>query len=415
MLINTTLTTLSKKFNIDLHYFAKGGFWLSLAQVIAIIGALSVSVVFANTLAEEDYGVYRYLIGIGALLTSFSLTGMSQSILQAAAKKYVGFFNYGIKVSHIYSIGIVFAGFIGSIYYFYNENQVLALGCIIIAVFQPLLNTYQQISSYLTGNKQFRESTIFQVIKTIFVTFICIGTILITQNVLVLLLAYVTSHTLAHFFGYIYFRPREEGILTEEVRKKYLQYSKSTSLRNIISNIAYRLDTIIVFQQLGAAELAMYTIANMLPEQIKGSFKNLVALLVPKYVLHENIESIKKSVPRRSFQLFLLLSGITLLYVLLAPFVYQLLFPKYESAVFLSQIVALSFPAMTALIPLSALQAHTEEKKLNSLNTQISILTIILTLGLTLSHGLIGAICARVISRYINLVLSYYHFFIKKF
>jgi O-antigen/teichoic acid export membrane protein len=99
-----------------------------------------------------------------------------------------------------------------------------------------------------------------------------------------------------------------------------------------------------------------------------------------------------------------------IVYIVLSSHLYKILFPKYHEAVILSQIVALSFPAMTALIPLSALQAHTKESELNKLNTSSSLLTIVITTLFTIFFGLVGAVAARVLSRYITLLLTYYYF-----
>lgn len=410
-MIDSLLTILSKKLKIDLHYYAKGGFWLSLMQAITVLGSLIVSVVLANMLDEAEYGVYRYIIGIGILLTSFSLTGMGQSIFQTASKGYSGFYTLGLRKSLIYSVGITITGIIGTIYYYFQNNIELAIGCLLIALFQPLLNTFQQIFPFLQGEQKFLESTILQGVKTVIVTVVTVATVLITKDAIWLVLVYLLLHTSTNFLVHLFFRPKKDLPVEEEVRTRYMNYAWNSSVRGIIGNIAFRIDSIIVFQQLGAVELAIYTIANIVPEHIKGSFKNVVTLLVPKYALHENIESIKKSIAKRSLQLFLLTAVITFLYILLSPYLYTLLFPKYPDAILLSQLVALSFPAMLALIPVSALQAHTEEKKLTSVNTQSSVLMIFFTILLTITHGLYGAIIARVISRYINLVLSYYHFY----
>jgi O-antigen/teichoic acid export membrane protein len=188
-----------------------------------------------------------------------------------------------------------------------------------------------------------------------------------------------------------------------------MTYAKNTSIRNILGNVAFRIDSIIVFQQLGATNLAIYTIATILPEQIKTSFKNITTLLVPKYALHDNMDNIKKSMFRRSMQLLLLTILVTILYIIFAPLIYTLLFPKYHEAIVLTQLISLSFPAMIALIPLSALQAHTEEKKLNKLNTYTSVLMIMLTTVLTITHGLMGAIFAKILSRYINVAFTYFY------
>jgi O-antigen/teichoic acid export membrane protein len=405
------INLLAHHFRIDAHYFFSGAVWLTIIQAITVLGALIVSVVFAHLLDETEYGVYRYILGIGALLSSFSLTGIGQSVFQTSAQKHTWFYPLGIKKSLIYSLGITASSMIGSIYYFIQDNTELALGCLLIAILQPLLNTYQQIFPFLQGEKRFRESTILQGIKTAVVTISSLGAIYFTHDIFWLVLTYLLSNTIMNVAAHFIYKPRNVATAEKTIYKRYMDYARNTSVRNIISIIAFRIDSIIIFQQLGAANLAIYTIANILPEHIKTSFKNITTLLVPKYALHDNLDAIKKNLFKRSLQLFSIFVLITIVYIFVAPIAYEILFPKYDDVIFLSQIVALSFPAMIALIPISALQAHTEEKRLDSFNTQTSIFMIAVTIVLTITGGIFGAVLARVISRYVNLFLAYYHFF----
>jgi O-antigen/teichoic acid export membrane protein len=408
--ISSTISNLLfRYFRIDAHYFFSGGVWLTIIQAITVSGALIVSVILANVLDESQYGSYRYILGLGILFSTFSLTGIGQSIFQTAAKKYLWFYERGIRASLIYSLGISISGLTGTVYYFIQDNHELALGCLLIALFQPFVNTFQLIFSSLQGERKFRESTFLQGVKTVFITATTVGTIYITQDVFWLVFSFLVSNTVINLGIHILYKPRDTSEFDEKIYSRYMTYAKNTSIRNILGNVAFRIDSIIVFQQLGATNLAIYTIATILPEQIKTSFKNITTLLVPKYALHDNMDNIKKSMFRRSMQLLLLTILVTILYIIFAPLIYTLLFPKYHEAIVLTQLISLSFPAMIALIPLSALQAHTEEKKLNKLNTYTSVLMIMLTTVLTITHGLMGAIFAKILSRYINVAFTYFY------
>jgi O-antigen/teichoic acid export membrane protein len=195
-----------------------------------------------------------------------------------------------------------------------------------------------------------------------------------------------------------------------EIANQYINYAKSTSIRNIISSVSNRLDTVLIFTQLGAAELALYTIATIIPEQIKASFKNLASLLLPKYARHENITVLRRSVPKRSAQLFLLLFAVTVLYIIAAPYLYQLLFPKYQDAVLLSQISALAFPTFILYIPYSILQSRLAESELHKITLYSSIFQVITIFGFIFFFGLLGAIIARLLYRVIFMLTVYGYF-----
>ena len=405
---------LQKKFNFDAHYFLKGGFWLSLTQGIGIIFGIVTSALFAHYLSETEYGTYRYMLSLAVLFSVFSLTGLGQSILQTAAKKYYGFYQETVSINFIYNLGVLSSALAGAGYYLYKENIALALGCFLIALLQPVINSFQFTPTYLQGSGRFRETTVLQGIKTAFVSIASLASLYLTQDVIILVGAYLASNALANLTSHLWYRPRKAASTPPELYTKYLSYAKHTSVRNILGNIVYRLDSIIIFTYLGAAELAIYTIANIIPEQIKGSIKNLATLLTPKYAQHENLDVFKKFIFKRSAQLLVVLSVLTALYVLVAPIVYGVLFPKYESAVLLSQLVALSFPAMIAIIPSGALQAQLKERELYTFNLQTAASTLALTITLIFFYGLAGAIAAKIFSRYGTAIFSYAQIYLVK-
>ncbi len=401
---------LQKKFNFDAHYFLKGGFWLTLTQAIVVLAGIVTTSLFAHYLSETDYGIYRYLIGLAILFSSFSLTGLGQSILQTAAKKYYRFYQETIRLNFLYSLSIAFISLGGAIYYFINENIILSLGCILIAIFQPIISGFQNTQAFLQGSRRFREATIAQGIKVIAVSLLSIGTLFFTENIVVLLLVYLGSNSLVNIIFHIIYRPKQAEDTPEEISLQYVAYAKSTSVRNIISSISNRLDTVLIFTQLGAAELAVYTIATIIPEQIKGSFKNLASLLLPKYAKHEDAAVLKRSVPKRSVQLFLLLLTVTILYIIAAPYMYELLFPKYQNAVLLSQITALAFPTFVLYIPYSILQSRLAESELHKITLYSSVFQVVTIFGFIFLFGLMGAIIAKLTYRIFYLIVVYSYF-----
>ena len=401
---------INKKLNIDGRYFIHGGFWLGLGQIVTLLSGLATTALFAHYLSPNDFGVYKYLIGLSAILASFSLTGLGQSILQAAAKKHYAFFKETFQLNFIYSLGISFISVCFSLYYSLNNNAALALGCLMIAALQPVINTFQFIPSFLQGSRQFKQSTKLHTIRMSFITLLSLGALLFTQNILILFFTYLFSYAITNI-GSIFFYNYSSDPTPTVVREKFVAYAKHSSFRNVISIVAQRADSIVIFTQLGATELAVYSIAMVIPEQIKGSFKNLATLVLPKYSRHEDQSIIKKGLTKRSLQLLVVLLIITALYIFLSPFLFKMIFPKYASAILYSQILALSLPAMVALLPVSALQAGLAERKLYKLLIIESIASLSFLFFFVMNYGLIGAIFAKVCTRYVTSFFNYYYIY----
>lgn len=405
-MVDSLSNYLAKKFGIDASYFMRGGFWLLLTQSIATICGLVATIIFTNLLSSTDFGVYRYILGLAAILAAFSLTGLGQSVFQTAAKNYTFFFKRSIRLSFLFSLSTVVVSGIVALYYFLNDNNTLALGALMIGIFVPLDIVFQNIFPFLHGRKRFRESAALRSIRSIVVTGASVGTLLITQDVLILVLVYLFVQALSVFVIYLFYRPKVTSETDETISKKYRSYAIHTSVRNFIVNVSFRADTIIVFQQLGATELAIYTVANLIPEQIKTSFKTLGILIIPKLAEMKK-DDIHRIVLKRSFHLFLISILLTAVYIAASPFIYTLLFPSYPDAIVLSQLVALSFPAMVGILPLSALQSQMDEKSLYTINIVSSVLLLPLTFILTVQFGIVGTIWSRIIYRYLNTTLNF--------
>ena len=298
-------------FQIDARFFIRGGFWLTCIQGVSIIGGLLTSVIFANYLTPQDFGIYRYLIGLSALLAAISLTGLSHAILQTAAKKYFAFYRETLWFNGIYSSGITVSAIIGAFYYWWNDNDLLALGCLCIGLLEPLIVTFSNTAAYLQGSQRFTEAATLHTLKTITVTLGSLIALYFSDNILVLLISYLATSLLTNLIAHWYYIPTYATSTPTEVSTRYRSYAVHTSARNLIANVANRLDTIIVFTLLGAPELALYIIATIIPEQIKGSVKNLASLLLQKYTKNDNIDQLRKSVPKRSLQLLLILVVLT--------------------------------------------------------------------------------------------------------
>jgi O-antigen/teichoic acid export membrane protein len=395
-----------RKFKVDARYFLSGGFWLTAAQGATAIMSLVSTVFLTHFLTETQFGIYRYIIGLAIFFSALSLTGIGQAIFQASAKKLAGFYGTATRQTILYSAPMVIASLAGSAYYYINDNNVLAIGALLIALLFPWSFLFQNIQAHIFGQQNFKRSTLMQTAKAFFVAGSTIVTLFFTTNILWLLLSYFLSQAIAGLFAHLWYRPKTETIDDQALSNKLMSFAKHTTLRNVIVGISSRLDTIIVFQLLGASSLAVFTIATLIPDQIKGSLKNVVVLLIPKFAKNDSLEETRKYLPKRSLQLGLLLVAVTVVVIILTPYVINTFFPKYTEAIIYAQLLALSFPASIYQIPFAIMQAHTKEKALYSYHIYTAIAQIVFTvIGISL-FGLLGAIAARIISQYTQLITA---------
>jgi O-antigen/teichoic acid export membrane protein len=393
-----------KYFKTDMIYLARGGFWLTLGQVISSLSSFLLAIAFANLLPKETYGNYRYILSLVGILGIFSLTGMGTATTQAVARGFEGSFYSGFKEKLKFGILGSIAALGSAIYYFSKGNYTLPIPLLISAIFLPLWQASGIYGNFLNGKKLFNYLVSWGTISQLISIFSLIITLFLTKNLFRLIAVYFISGTFSTYFFYLLTQKKFQPNKKED--PETLSYGKHLSLIDIFSQIAFYLDRILIFHYLGTAEVAIYSFAITPPEQIKGLLKNIQPLALPKFAEKDGKE-IKKTVFKKMVKLFFFLLPVVILYILIAPILYRILFPKYLTSVFYSQIFSISILSQSIFfLGIIILQSQKAQRQLYQLNIFTSIIQIILLFFGVYFYGIFGAILARVISRFIGTGLS---------
>lgn len=390
----------------DMVYLAHGVSWLILGQTVSSLSALALAVAFANLVSPETYGTYKYLLSIAGMFAIFSLPGMGTAVSRAVAKGHSGVIyaatNSRIKTS---IIGAILA-LAGSAYYFVNANVELSVALLIIAVTLPFFDTFTLYLSYLVGKRRFDIQTKYHVFSQIVSIPVLVATIALTENILLILLAYFLPLAIVRFFLYLRtIRATPRGTDTDE-QKETLTYGKHLTVMQILGIIAGNIDKILLWKFLGPVQLAIYAFAIAIPEQIRGPLKGMSNIMLPKFA--EQSSNGDYRTPHAFWYKFLLysalLGAISLVYIALAPLLFGLFFPTYTSSVFFSQILALSLITGAQSMPATLLTAHGRVKTQYMLSVIRSTVQITLLIVMIPMFGIMGAIIATIIANVVNLI-----------
>ena len=386
----------------DNVYLVKYGSWLTIGQIISSICSFLLALAFANLLPKETYGVYKYILSIASLLAIPTLVGINTAVIQAISRGYEGSLIRGLKTK-------IYWGILGSLaslglagYYYLNNNITLTISFLIIAVFLPLIESFDIYNAVLNGLKLFDV----QVKYTSLIRILSVSAIIIilffTKNLFLIIFAYFFSYT---FFRFIFLLITiKKFSLNRKEDPQTISYGKHLTLIDIINTIASYLDKILVFHYLGAAELAIYTFAIIPPEQIKGFLLNIRSLTLPKLAIRSK-EEIKANIFSKMIKFALFIIPGIIIYILIAPIFYNLFFPQYSESIFYSQIFSISLITAVATLPEIALRAKMAKKQLYQLNIFSPIIQIILLFLFINLYGLLGIVLARIIWRFINSVI----------
>jgi len=390
----------------DMVYLVSGGFWLFIQQVSSLAIGFLINIIFANTLSPETYGNYKYIISFASIASAFSLTGIGNSLAKSIAQGYDGSFYVAIKESVKWSMLPSIILIFTSLYYFLNENKILSLSFLIISLIQPIIISTSLYGYYYNGKGKFYLSSISGIIFTLFTSTSIIISLLLTNNIIIIVATNFISTAIISVILYLY---SKKYIVSNEVDPNTIPYSKHLSIVNLVNTFTEKLDSILLFTLLGGTQLAVYIFALLVPEQIISGFKNINTLAFPKLSVQSK-SSAEKSVYAKTKQMliYILISGG--LYILFAPLLFNIFFPVYKESIFISQIYTISILGILTSLPITAMTSLGSVKELHKINTYGSIIQIILLGTLIYSMGLWGAVIARIIYRLIKIPLSFFYF-----
>ena len=390
---------LQKYFKIDLFYLIRGEFWLMLGKTISIITSFLLAMAWANWVDKSVYGNYQYIFSLIGIISIFSLPAMGTAIVQAVARGFEGSFISGFKAKLKWGILSGLAALSISGYYWIQGNINLPLSFLIIAILLPLFNASIIYASFLIGKKLFNIQVKYDAATQIIATFAMILTLfgikqflfdIPTYIILLLIISvYLLSRTILRFFFLI--KTKIKFIPNTKEDPKTITYGKHLTLAGAIDIITNNLDKILLFHYLGAIELAIYSFAILVPKQINVFLKHIGALALPKFSVRSKKE-IKKTIIKKMTYLSVLVSILVLVYIIAAPYIYQIFFPEYLTSVSFSRIYAISIIPLSFALIGEVFRAKMMTKQIYQIRIVVSFIRAILFITLIPLYGIWGAV-----------------------
>lgn len=406
-----SLRGLERYTRTDMVYVAENGFWLGIKTVLAALLALGVSVAFANLLPVHVYGEYKYVLSILSILSLTTLPGLGTSVVRSIAKGFDGTPDAVLTTK----IRWGFLGSLGSaavaLYYLYAGNTGLAGAFAVAAVFLPFVDTLSMFATILSGKKLFRVSILYEIGVQLVAASAIVITLWYTDALVMVLLAYFGSYTVARYIAlYI---ARRRYLKNTNVDHGALPYGLHLSAMEVLGTIAESVNSLLLWFFIGPIELATYAFAKAIPMQMIQGLKKLTLIALPKFV-HRDADEIRTTLPRRLLWLWLGLFCIFILYITLAPTLFAVFFPKYIAAVPYTEFFALTFLLFPKKIIGTILNAHGQTRALylNAITTPL--VQICAAIMLVPQFGIGGAIGAELIAQATSLILVYTVFFNKR-
>lgn len=325
------------------------------------------------------------------------------ALVRAVARGREGSFFPVIKTKFKYSVAGLLIYLSLSFYYYISGNSTLAIAFLIISILSPINQSMIPTGGILSGRKLFKDGAKINALNKIFNAIAIISAVYLTNNIIIILSVYLLSNILIQILILIYTVKKYKP--NNKIDPEAISYGKHLSYMSLVGKIAYNIDRIIIFHFFGAANLAIYSFAMIIPEKIKGLIKQIGSLAFPKFAVSDETQ-IKKSLISKIIKFTFALSIITIIYILSAPLIFKYLFPQYLDSVFISQIFAISILLSPQILLTKYLQSKQKIKELYL----ISILSPgfrIIFYFIFFHLGVIGFIISIIMSRTVNYIVQY--------
>ncbi|MGB2580222.1 MAG: oligosaccharide flippase family protein [Minisyncoccia bacterium] len=396
-----------KYFKTDMVYLARGSFWLGTGQAVSSIAIFSLAIAFANLIPQETYGTYKYVLSITGLLTILTLRGMDSAVLQSIARNFEGVLIPALKTKIRWGLLSALSSICIAIYYYINGNNTLAISFLIASGFLPFMDSFGIYNALLNGKKLFHLSATYAALSQIGSAIAMAGSLFFTKNLFIILFVYFASWTIFRFVFFVItikkFPPNNK------IDPETIPYGKHSSVVNILDAIVSSIDGLLIFHYLGPINLAVYSFSLAPVAQIRSMLGNIPTLAIPKLSTRLSSE-IDKVLKKRIFLLIVLGTLLSFAYILVAPYVYNIFFPKYLASVFSSQLfslaIALSLP-QTIFGAAIASKITLIPKKMLYLSNIPGIIFIISLFLLIGTFGINGVIFSRLLSLTSGFVINY--------
>lgn len=393
----------------DMVYLAKGGFWLTLGQIISSISSFALALCFANLLPKETYGTYQYILSITGVLAATALSGINIALIQAISRGFEGDILTAIKTKIRWALfgSIASIGLAG--YYFLQKDITLTICFLIVSLFLPIMDSFGVYDSYLQGKKYFKISTKYRITSQLICVISLIITLLITKNLFIIVFVYFFSWTSLRF---ILLKITLKNFELNKIKDpETISFGKHLSLMDILQSIAGQADKILIYHYVGATELAIYAFASAPLSQIKSFLLNIKILALPKLSITPS-DQIKKYLPKKIFKAELLLFFVVLSYIIVAPYIFLIIFPQYQQSIIFSQILAITLLFLPRTLLSSSLSAKKQIKSLYKIKIYGPVIKVIIYFIFIQIYGLLGLVIGRVLTE-IYLIFLYNYYFKK--
>lgn len=398
--LSPTLTAIGKRFEIDAHFFAKNSLFVVIGYFISMIRGFIAGYLIVRMFEQDMYGEYQFILTVTSMISFVGLAGLSNPVARAWARNehfsLDAITKLQIKISAIGSMFLISS--IPFLHYFHREEFWLLF--LAAALLLPLPSVaIVRFAGFTIGKARFDISLRASLVWSTLLIIAALAILFLYQSALLMFIAVTSIPSLV----YLYYAkdikpPPQEG---RDMTKDIIRYGWQLTFATLPVDMVWYLDKMLISYFFGLNQLAAFSVALLIPEQVKSFSKQFLPLSFAKQAAGIDTKERRRKLIKVVFvgtALFAL--GISA-YIAVCPFIIPILFPKYDAVqiTLLTTIAALSLVTMPGSLFSQYLEARGLIREIRISNWSATAIFAASLCILIPWYGLIGALVARGIFR----------------
>jgi O-antigen/teichoic acid export membrane protein len=380
LFFSPVLTYLGQRIGFDAHGIAKDSALMTLAHIFSMLKGVVTGYLVTRLFPQEMYGSYRFALSIVGTLSFLSIPGFASTLAtHIAQKKEKAHVSSALRIYALWCLGssLLIAS---SVIFVWYKGRVELWPLLLVAaiLFTPNSVGTNSFGALVRGENRFdtgfKITAISNVLQIIFVLLM----LWLHQSPLLLLLCTTGISSMVYAFT---------------VLKKAAQLS----LVSIPTTLSWYADGLLVSYYFGLSQLALLSVAYLIPEQVKVWTKEIFPIAYARSAAGNDSPE-KRATLRKIVGIGTLFFALGIgLYWVLSPIFLPMLFPQYATSdlVFLSSIAATTLIVGPATLFPQYLEARGKIKELHWCTWSASLAYVLSLLLLVPTYGVLGAILSR--------------------
>lgn len=395
-----SITALGNRFGFDAHYFAKNGALVTFSHAISILKGIITGYLVTRLFPPAMYGEYRFVMSVLGFTGFIGLPGLSSAIASAVARKEpVSLARLTAWLTSIVSIGAVAIAFCIALLPHWGRMELWPLFAIAALLFVPNSIATNLYGGIIRGTGAFGSAFKVSLTTNVTVTAAVLLMLVIRPSSL-LLFALTTGIPAVIYIANLI--PFERLFRTAASQASIKKNALWLSFATIPSTASWYLDGLIISAYFGVSQLALFSVAILIPEQVKVWMKEMFPVIFAKQARGEDTPDRRRKMHKAALAGTAIFAVGIVLYMLITPFIMPVLFPLYpaDQLILLTNVSAITLISAPATIYPQFLEARSMVKELQWANWSASAVFLIALVTLIPAFGPLGAVIARGLFRF---------------